>query len=348
MRQLNGGIFHKLNITNPNYKCTAGELREKINNTEYSSNIMNIFARLRGTQVYWSRVRNDINCMMYEYGLVTWFITFSPGEWINELITADPVSSSIYIYHTFKATLAYILSPDNPIAHVAHYYYTCEFQGRSMPHYHCLFWIKDAPIYGTSTNQEVSEFTLRYVTCRIPNRKTSPELYRRVMNYQQHKHNSYCMRSKKTSTGITKNCRFRFPRPITETLVLRSIETSIANRRKQKRKNRFYDLPRGKEEYATNDYMPSLLILWEGNMDAQYISESSLVISKYISKYGTKGEKGSSEVDISDIQSNKSLVSRLWSFALRVLNHRECGALEAACTLLNIPLHETDRKTRVR
>ncbi|KAL7290831.1 hypothetical protein TKK_0015569 [Trichogramma kaykai] len=218
MRQLNGGIFHKLNITNPKYKCTAGELLANINNTEYSSNIMSIFARLRGTQAYWSRVRNDINCMMFEYGPVTWFITFSPGEWmwsglrefirtvngwkhdkrsISELITIDPVSASIYIYHTFKAMLAYILSPANPIGKVLHYYYTCEYQGRGMPHYHCLFWIKDAPIYGTSTNQEVSEFILKYVTCHVPNRKTSPELYRRVMDYQQHKHNNYCMRSKK-------------------------------------------------------------------------------------------------------------------------------------------------------
>ncbi|KAL7290833.1 hypothetical protein TKK_0015570 [Trichogramma kaykai] len=83
-------------------------------------------------------------------------------------------------------------------------------------------------------------------------------------------------------------------------------------------------------------------------MDAQYVSESSFVISKYISKYGTKGEKGSSDIDFSDIQSNKSLASRLWSFALRVLNHRECGALEAASTLLSIPLHETDRDTVIR
>uniref|UniRef100_A0ABD2WQD3 ATP-dependent DNA helicase n=1 Tax=Trichogramma kaykai TaxID=54128 RepID=A0ABD2WQD3_9HYME len=369
MRQLNGEIFHKLNVTNPKFKYTVGNLIANINNTDFSNDIMSIFARLRGTQAYWRRVRNDINCMMFEYGPVTWFITFSPSEWmwsglrefirtangwehdnrsISELIAVDPVSASIYIYHTFKAMLDYILSPVNPIGKVSHYYYTCEFQGRGTPHYHWLFWIQDAPVYGSSTNEEVSEFILKYATCRIPDRKTSPDLHRKVMDYQQHKHNSYCMRSKKTATGISKSCRFGFPRSITKTLVLRSVESSIANRRKQRRKNRFYDLPRNEQENYTNDYIPSLLLLWEGNMDAQYVCESSYIVSKYITKYGTKGEKGTAEVDFSDIQTNKSLASRLWSFAFRVLNHRECGALEAACTLLNIPLHETDDKTVIK
>ncbi|KAL7307795.1 hypothetical protein TKK_0000117 [Trichogramma kaykai] len=369
MRQLNKGIFHKLNITNPKFKYTAGNLLANINNTDFNNDIISIFARLRGTEAYWRRVRNDINCMMFEYGPVTWFITFSPSEWmwsglrefirtangwendnrsISELIASDPVSASIYIYHTFKAMLDYILSPVNPIGKVLHYYYTCEFQGRGMPHYHCLFWIKDAPVYGSSTNEEVSEFILKYITCRIPNRKISPDLYQKVMDYQQHKYNSYCMRSKKTTTRISKNCRFGFRRPITKILVLRSVESSIANRRKQRRKNKFYDLSRNEHEHYTNDYMPSLLLLWEGNMDAQYASEFSMIVSKYITKYGTKGEKGTAEIDFSDIQSNKSLASRLWSFALRTLNNRECGTLEASCTLLGIPLHETDSNTKVK
>jgi len=39
---------------------------------------------------------------------------------------------------------------------------------------------------------------------------------------------------------------------------------------------------------------------------------------------------------------NKSLASFLWNIGLRFTNNRECGALEAADTLLGIPLYGTD------
>jgi len=45
---------------------------------------------------------------------------------------------------------------------------------------------------------------------------------------------------------------------------------------------------------------------------------------------------------------NKSLASYLWNIALRFTNNRECGALEAADTLLGILLYGTDPNTTVR
>ena len=48
------------------------------------------------------------------------------------------------------------------------------------------------------------------------------------------------------------------------------------------------------------------------------------------------------------IDKNKSLASYLWNIALRFTNNRECGALEAADTLLGIPLYGTDRNTTIR
>ena len=157
-----------------------------------------VFSRLPGTAEYWKRVRNDVNCMVREYGPATWFITFSPGEWMwsgmaefirkrnnwendkrstSELAAADPVSAAIYLNLKFKAVLAFITSSANPIGEVLHYCYSVEAQGRGMLHWHCLFWIKNAPIYGISPNQEVADFILRYITCRILNKKVSPELY---------------------------------------------------------------------------------------------------------------------------------------------------------------------------
>ena len=109
------------------------------------------------------------------------------------------------------------------------------------------------------------------------------------MSYQVHKDNNYCMRQVKTVTGVQRACRFGFPRPVTKHLVLRSVSEAISNRRKLKKK-RFYDLPRNFDERFINDYMPNLLIVWEGNLDAQYIHEKSYTLTSYITKYNTKGE----------------------------------------------------------
>lgn len=76
------------------------------------------------------------------------------------------------------------------------------------------------------------------------------------------------------------------------------------------------------------------------------LSESSYLLTKYVTSYGTKGEK--STIDLTDIALDRSLCSRLWTIALRGINHRECGAIEAADTLLGHLLHGTDPDTIFR
>jgi len=56
-----------------------------------------------------------------------------------------------------------------------------------------------------------------------------------------------------------------------------------------------------------------------------------------------KAEKSElSDSILKSTDSKNKLASRLWNIALRFTNNRECGILEAADTLLNIPLHGTD------
>jgi len=56
-----------------------------------------------------------------------------------------------------------------------------------------------------------------------------------------------------------------------------------------------------------------------------------------------------SDTVVNSKNKNKSLASYLWNTALRFTNNRECGAaLEAADTLLGIPLYKTDPITTVR
>lgn len=286
---------------NPPYKYTAGELKEKIEKDQIEPNLHTIFSRLGRTGAFWRQPRNDLDCMMKEYGPATFYITLSPREWmwsdlgkyirevngwendkryIRELIVSDPVSASRYIHNKFHAVLAYILSSADPIGKVD-YYYVREYQGRGLPHYHCLFWISNAPIYGQSSDEEVPKFILEHITYQIPYKRIPPELHRRVTAYQRHKHNSYCMRKIKTRTSFKNGgFFFGFSRQMTSHLTLRPVLTAIVNGRKLKNRSRFYDLPRKQEEQFINDYIPALLVILEENNDGQFIDENSYLLTE--------------------------------------------------------------------
>ena len=117
-----------------------------------------------------------------------------------------------------------------------------------------------------------------------------------------------------------------------------------------KHRSKLYDLPRTESEININDYNPALLTAWEGNMDIQFIGEKSSLLTWYITKYMNKAGK----CELSDTilnttnDTNKSLASSLWNIALRFTSNRECGALEAADTLLGIGLYGTDPNTTIR
>ena len=89
------------------------------------------------------------------------------------------------------------------------------------------------------------------------------------MRFQQHKCNDYCLRSKKIKTGFRKACRFDFPRPKCEKMHLCSVVEAVAGRKCLKANFRLYDLPRKSNTIRINDYNPTILLAWEGNMDIQ-------------------------------------------------------------------------------
>lgn len=201
---------------------------------------------------------------------------------------------------------------------------------------------------GKDKTEDIAKYISDHITCRIPNKMAFPTLHERVIKYQSHIHNSYCMRVKTVKGGRKiKTCRFGFPRPMGEQLVLRTVAESIHGRRNLNKK-RLYNLPRSSNEENINDYNAAILFGWCGNMDIQFISEKSCALTNYITKYQTKAEKSFASDDFSSFLSNKSIGSNLWNFAMRALNNRECGALEAADTLLQISLFGTDSCTTVK
>ncbi|XP_044594803.1 uncharacterized protein LOC123272168 [Cotesia glomerata] len=370
IRQLGAGVYHTLDVTNSRERYTAGSYLKHLKDGQLEANLTTLFARLRNSEQFWSKPRNNLACMTRHYGPATWFFTVSPAEWLwddlieyikeinaphfdklsaSEVIAADSVSVSRFIDSKFQAVLEFIKSDSQPLGPLSHYFWRREYQGRGIQHFHLILWVEGAPIMGINTNEEVVEFIMKYVTCKLPDRKISPTLHRRVTTHQQHNHNSYCLRTKKLKSGkVSKACRFGFPRPVSENFVIRDTATPIAGRRNLKSKSRLYDLPRNENEVNINDYNPSVLSVWEGNMDIQFIGEKSTILTQYVTKYATKREITKSSETINEINSTKTLPQLLWKIAFRSLTHREVGALEAADTLLGISLHGTDSETIIK
>ncbi|XP_074114133.1 uncharacterized protein LOC141537186 [Cotesia typhae] len=342
IRQLGASVYHTLNITNAREKYTAKSYLKHLKDGQLEANLTTLFARLRNSEQFWSKPRNNLACMTRHYGPAIWFFTVSPAERLwddlieyikeinaphfdklsaSEVIAADPVSVSRYIDNKFQAVLEFIKSDSQPLGPLSHYFWRREYQGRGIQHFHLILWVEGAPIMGINTNEEVVEFIMKYVTCKLPDKKISPTLYRRVTTHQQHNHNSYCLRTKKPKS---------------------------AGRRNLKSKSRLYDLPRNENEVNINDYNPSVLSVWEGNMDIQFIGEKSTILTQYVTKYATKREITKSSETINEINSTKTLPQLLWKIVFRSLTHREVGALEAADTLLGISLHGTDSETIIK
>ena len=87
-------------------------------------------------------------------------------------------------------------------------------------------------------------------------------------------------------------------------------------------------------EIRVNDYSPLLLMLWQANMDIQFIAESSLALAHYVTVYVTKAERSNMQEIWQEVGANKSIYSRLWSFGFRSPRSRECGLYEASDLLL--------------
>ena len=129
-------------------------------------------------------------------------------------------------------------------------------------------------------------------------------------------------------------CRFDFPRPEREMACVNDVTDSL------KSCSKIYYLKRGENEVRVNNYNPLLLMLWRAKMDLQYISETSLALTEYVSGYVTKAEKSNIQDIWNDISNSDSVYKRLFQFGMRSMRSREVGLYEASDILLGDQLHE--------
>lgn len=269
------------------------------------ANLATVLQNIRGTKQFWFLKKSDVMAIVREHGSPTFFLTFSCAEYespdihrylrkvndvsdkypIKKLCIEDPVSVSRKFSQKFRDLFYTALIKGEVLGKVTHHFWKKEYQARGAPHYHVLLWIADAPVIGKHSPNDVLNWIVGKITCRIPNEKESPELYRLVTKYQLHKCSSYCKRTRKYGNNYITRCKFNFPREVSEEGSINSVEECLKSR------NKIYSLPRAEGEERVNDYNPLLLLLWKANMDIQFVSESTLALAQYVTGYVTKAEK---------------------------------------------------------
>ena len=134
----------------------------------------------------------------------------------SNLFQRDPVTCARNFEHMVQLFIHDVLRSDvMAIGQIVDYFYRVEFQQRRSPHIHGLFWVKDAPQFGKSSEQEISSFIDKYVTCQKAQTTEMEEL----VNLQLHRHAKTC---KKMGNKVG---RFNFPMPpIRQTIVLTPLE----------------------------------------------------------------------------------------------------------------------------
>ena len=364
-RLIKSAIF---SVLNKDYKSLSkGDIEKGAieQNPELLKRINSVLKNLPTQKEFWHDVKTKVEAMVFEFGAPTFWATFSPGEYddedmlkylrernsdlpgvenmtVSQLICKDPILASTYLQTKFDALLKHMLSKANPIGKIKHHFVRTEYQTRLMPHFHCIFWIEDAPLIGQNSDEEVLDFIGKHISCKMPNPNQDPIMYGLVKKFQLHKCNSYCLRRPKKCHGKAR-CKFGFPRAACLKPVLHGVASSIASHKTGSYMKRLYELQRNHNEKCVNDYNPILLYLWQGNVDMQFIGEKSESLVDYISKYATKAPRSEiTDFDLNAMKNeNKSTWAQLFQAASRLMKDREIGAMEAR----NFMLSENPIKT---
>ena len=301
--------------------------------------------------------------MIGQLGYPTWFGSFSAAEtrWVHllrilgrivenhvytdeeiklmtwqkkcELIQKGPVTCARNFEHMVQIMIhKFLKSNQMPLGQIIEYFYRVEFQQRGSPHIHALFWVKDAPEYGKDSDETITEFVDKYVTCagRIPLENSDD-----LINLQTHRHSKTC---KKRNKNV---CRFHFPLPpMKKTTILKPLDSdgvqpseisaiksnwenvqTLLNEMKYGDKITFDDflkilemeesdyikairysvkkatlfLKRSPNQIRINNFNQNLLAAWQANMDLQFVIDP-YACAVYILSYISKGQRGMSKL----------------------------------------------------
>ncbi|XP_053403150.1 uncharacterized protein LOC123564956 [Mercenaria mercenaria] len=396
-----------------NVSFTAGELKSsvQIEHILKHDEGFRFLKNLRSSPSYYQTKQKELFAVINQLGLPTFFATFSAAEtrwtdllallckkngknfteddiadlsWMEkcDLIQKNPTTCARHFHYRTQLFLNNILrSSVSPIGKLEDYFIRVEFQQRGSPHLHCLFWAKDAPVYGIDSDEKVIKFIGMNIT-------TSSDVEDKSMQYiqlQVHRHSKSC---KKKGKEI---CRYGFPLPpMKETKILEPFD-STTNKDVLKTSKQNYEkvmkvmktlakdenldfeqflqkcdltyeqyldavrsslkkkqvlLKRQVKDVRVNGYNLQVSKIWQANTDLQYVLDP-WAVCVYIASYIMKSQRGMSQLLQTATEEakrgNLKLCEKVRLIANKFLNHCEVSAQEAIYLLLQLPLTQSSR-----
>ena len=214
IRAINAGMYTCMHLTTAARFSTARAVLAELpkgSESAIESHIKVMMGQLYGSSSYWNRVRGDAMAQERQFGPCHLFMTWNPAEWKwpelrAELIAMnpdldiekleqgaasiiDPVTTAMHFNRRFSKGMGEIVAPSGEegiFGEVEHYFWRLEFQARGAPHVHMKLWIKDAPIVGKNTVEEIIEWVNKRITCALPSAIKDPVVRKLVEDFQVH------------------------------------------------------------------------------------------------------------------------------------------------------------------
>ncbi|WAR30905.1 PIF1-like protein [Mya arenaria] len=227
---------------------------------------------IRGSPPYWQKVMFELLAAVKQFKIFTWFLTLSAADmrWedtlkalakqqgrtlsneeIREmtweercsLLRSNPTTAARHFHHRLQCLFTdVILSPACPLGKISRYFYRIEFQQRGSPHAHAILWVEDAP-HPNDSSEDICTFVDSYIKANMP--KDNEELTNLVKDVQTHRHTATC--SKRGDA-----CRFSFPKPVSDRIILSRPDHD--ENEKEKRKTAIEILTKVKDCLQEDDY----------------------------------------------------------------------------------------------
>lgn len=171
----------------PSRQFTASQVQDRAFLSEHVRNdrAYRFLKNVRGSPPYYQKTFYELLAMIRQLGTPTWFFTLSAADmkWLDMIqiiarqysvsysdedvqalsydekcswLRRNPVTAARHFQYRLSIFFQEVLkSKAKPLGEIVEYGIRIEFQARGSPHAHCVLWVKDAPKYGVSKNDEV-------------------------------------------------------------------------------------------------------------------------------------------------------------------------------------------------
>ena len=369
---------------------------------------------LRGSPPYFEKAKKDLFAMIRQLGPATLFCSFSSAEtqWTHllrilghlvdqkeysdgeidnlnwdekcRLIQMDPVTCARHFDYQISQFIGqFLLGGAEPLGKLSDWFYRVEYQQRGSPHIHMLIWLENSPTFGEDSDEEVTSFIDKIITCKKPG--SDADLLK-LVNRQIHRHSHTCRKK------LRNECRFNYPQPpMKETAILYPLDRDIAQSQRKlyedtwkNIKQRLNDekegqditfnellsnlnitediyicaiqsslnaptvfLKRNPNELRINNYNPACLKAWRANMDIQFVLDV-YACAVYIPNYISKSQRGMSDLlrqaCVEARKQNSSIKQQVRDIGSKFLNNVEISAQEAVYIILQLPMRKASRQ----